>query len=550
MLVDAVLRSPAFSQQRNPLADSVKAEFLHAWNGYKRYAWGHDALKPLSKQPYDWFGASLCITPVDAYDALLLMNLKTEAAEAKQLILDSLSFDKNIEVQSFEITIRLLGGLLSAYQWDGDTKFLLLAEDLGKRLLPVFNSSTGMPYRYVNLRTGKIRDSLNNPAEIGTALLEFGMLSKLTGNPIYYDKAKKALVELYSHRSKIGLVGTWINVETGEWTDKTSHIGGAIDSYYEYLLKAWLLFGDKDCKTMWDESIKAINTYIADTANGKAWYGQADMNSGKRIGTHFGALECFYPAVLCLAGDTVRARALEESCYEMWKLYDIEPEEIDYTTMTLTDKRYYLRPEIIESAYYLYYFTGDAKYEKMGETFFKSIMKYCKTDAGYTYLKDVTTKEKADRMESFFFAETMKYLYLLFSPKETLPFETVVFTTEAHPIKKSWSENNIAEYDIKIIEVPESSIELKDSARVRVEMWLDCTNKITRTETLVDTSGKQKKIILSVFGTVVTGPYKPMCASRKVVRDFFLHFPKRGDWLIETTQTKHAQENQSKISVH
>ena len=105
-----------------------------------------------------------------------------------------------------------------------------------------------MPYRYVNLQTGTIRDSLNNPAEIGTSLLEFGTLSRLTGNPVYYRKAKEALIALYNRRSAIGLVGEWINVQTGEWVDSTSFIGGGIDSYYEYLFKAWLLFGDEDCK--------------------------------------------------------------------------------------------------------------------------------------------------------------------------------------------------------------------------------------------------------------------------------------------------------------
>jgi mannosidase alpha-like ER degradation enhancer 2 len=417
------------------MADSVRSEFLHAWNGYKQYAWGHDALRPLTKQPRDWYGTSFCMTPVDAYDVMLLMGLSSEAAAAKRLIFDSLSFDKNIEVQSFEITIRLLGGLLTAYELDGDKRFLLLAEDLGKRLLPVFNTATGMPYRFVNLQTGKIRDSLNNPAEIGTSLLEFGTLSKLTGNPVYYRKAKNALIALYSRRSPIGLVGEWINVQTGGWVDSTSHIGGGIDSYYEYLLKAWLLFGDEDCKRMADESFKAVNKYVADTTFGGLWYGEVNMVSGKRTGTSFGSLEAFYPALLSLSGDVKRAKALEESCFKMWTLHHIEPEELDYANMKVTAKQYYLRPEIIESAYYLYRLTGDNRYRQMGETYFNDIVKYCRTDAAYAMLGDVTTKEKSDEMESFFFAETLKYLYLLFAPPETLNFEQVIFNTEAHPLR-------------------------------------------------------------------------------------------------------------------
>jgi mannosidase alpha-like ER degradation enhancer 2 len=434
----ALFSFPAASQQQ--LADSVKGEFLHAWNAYRYYAWGHDALYPLSKKSHDWYGTPLLMTPVDAYDVLLLMGLSKEADEAKRLITDSLSFDKNIEVQSFEITIRLLGGLLTAYQMDGDKRFIQLAEDLGKRLLPVYSSSTGMPYRFVNLKSGKIRDSLNNPAEIGTALIEFGTLSKLTGTPIYYEKAKNALVALYNRRSKIGLVGEVINVETGVWTRRTSHIGGGIDSYYEYLFKAWLLFGDEDCRRMADESMKAIDAYLADSTHGGLWYGQVDMDTGKRTGTTFGSLESFFPALLSLSGYVKKAAALEQSCFTMWNLYDIEPEEIDYSTMKVTAKEYFLRPEIIESAYYLYHFTGETKYRKMGEIFFNDIVKYCRTETAYAMLRDVTTKEKSDRMESFFFAETLKYLYLLFAPPERLRFDDVIFNTEAHPIWKTWRQ--------------------------------------------------------------------------------------------------------------
>ncbi len=436
LLFIAASNSPG--QNKPVTADDVKAEFLHAWNAYKQYAWGHDALRPLSKQPHDWHAVSLLMTPVDAYDTMILMGLTGEADQAKQLILSKLSFDQDIEVQAFEIIIRLLGGLLSAYQLDGDPKFLALAEDLGKRLLPIYNSPTGMPYRYVNLRTGAIRDSVNNPAEIGTALLEFGVLSKLTGNSVYYQKAKLAAIQVFNRRSSVGLVGTWLNVMTGEWTNRSSHISGAIDSYYEYLLKSWLLFGDKECKAMWDESIKAIHAELADTIDGSLWYGRADMNTGKRTARVFGALDAFFPAVLALSGDLERAKSLQESCFKMWNLHGIEPEELNYESMVATSKGYYLRPEIIESAYYLLFYTGEERYKKMGETFFRSLVRYCRVEAGYAALKDVTTKEKADAMESYFFAETLKYLYLIFAPKGTLGLDKVVLTTEAHPLRKTW----------------------------------------------------------------------------------------------------------------
>ena len=260
---NTLAKPPSPAADNVEMANRVRQEFLHAWSGYKQYAWGHDELKPLSKSYHDWYQKPLLMTPVDALDTMILMGLKDQADETRELIAAKLSFDQDIYVKNFEITIRMLGGLLSSYQLSGDKRLLGLAEDLGNRLLPAFGSKTDMPYVEVNLKTGAVRNPETNPAEIGTLLIEFGTLSKLTGKQIYYDKAKHALVELYNRRSPIGLVGSSINVDTGKWTDATSHIGGGIDSYYEYLLKCSILFGDNDCKQMWDASVAAVNKYVA-----------------------------------------------------------------------------------------------------------------------------------------------------------------------------------------------------------------------------------------------------------------------------------------------
>lgn len=433
-----VARSQPQALNKQQMADKVRAEFLHAWNAYKKYAWGHDDLRPLTKSYHDWYAQSLLMTPVDALDTMILMGMTDEAERTKRYIIENLSFDKDISVQNFEITIRLLGGLLSAYQLTGDKRLLSMAEDLGNRLLPVFDSPTGLPYRFVNLKTGKVRGEVTNPAETGTLLIEFGALSKLTRKPVFYDKAKRALVETYKRRSHIGLVGTRINVETGQWTNTDSHISAEIDSYYEYLLKCWLLFGDADCKRMWQESIAAINKYLADEVRQELWYGHAEMATGARTATTYGALDAFFPAVLALSGDMKRARALQASSFKMWMKHGIEPEEINYRTMEVGEAGYPLRPEIIESSYYLYHYTRDPEYLRMGQTFFDDFVRYCRTDEGYAALGSVVTKEKSDSMQSFLFAETFKYFYLLFAPPRTLKFEKVVFNTEAHPIRKTW----------------------------------------------------------------------------------------------------------------
>jgi len=434
----AAAEPPAAPVDRAAEAVKVREEFLFAWRAYEQTSWGHDELKPLSKTSRDWYGAPLLMTPVDALDTLLLMGLTDEAEKAKDLIVTKLSFDQDVPVKNFEVTIRLLGGLLSSYQMTGDARLLKLAEDLGTRLLPVFDSPTGMPYMYVNLKTGKTSGAKSNPAEIGTLLLEFGTLAKLTHKPVFYDKAKNAVVQLYNRRSSLGLVGEEIDVETGAWTSRASHVGGAIDSYYEYLLKCSILFGDRDCARMWKESRRALDKYLADDVPSGLWYGQADMVTGKRTATEFGSLNAFFPGALVLDGDLRTARRLQESSHAMWKLQGIEPEVIDYATMQVTSPGYPLRPEIIESAWYLSRATKDPRYLDMGRTYFEGLMTHCRTDAGYTVLKDVVTKEKGDLMPSFFLAETLKYLYLLFSPDKTIDLRHAVFNTEAHLLRRTW----------------------------------------------------------------------------------------------------------------
>ncbi len=428
---------PAAPMDRAALAARVRSELLHAWRGYERYAWGHDELKPVSRKARDWHGRPLLVTPVDALDTLLLMGLADEAKKTRELIVEKLSFDRDAFVKTFEITIRLLGGLLSGYQMTGDARLLRLAEDLGLRLLPAFDSPTAMPYVFVNLKTGEVRGECSNPAEIGTLVLEFGTLARLTGRPELFDKAKRALVALHSRRSKIGLVGEEIDVESGEWLIRASHVGGGIDSYYEYLLKCSRLFGDGQCSRMWEEALEALNARLADQEPTGLWYGQADMVTGQRTAWTFGALHAFLPGVLALGGDLARARRLEDSCFRMWNLHGIEPELLDYRSMKIVDPGYALRPEIIESAFYLYRYTKDPRYLEMGRTFFESLVAHCRTDSGYTVLQSVVTKKQGDLMPSYFLAETLKYLYLLFAPEEALSLDEVVLNTEAHPLRRT-----------------------------------------------------------------------------------------------------------------
>jgi hypothetical protein len=288
----------------------------------------------------------------------------------------------------------------------------------------------------VNLKTGAVRDPVSNPAEIGTLIVEFGTLSKLTGRRVYFDKAHTALAEVYRRRSPVtGLVGEAIDVNTGAWKNTTSHVGGAIDSYYEYLLKCQVLFKDDDCGHMFRTSVAAVNTYVADDTADGLWYGEVDMTTGKRTATRYGSLQAFFPAVLAMSRDLPRARRLQESGFRMWSLPPPEPETHASPSRPLVPPADQLRPEIVESAYYPSLYTQDPVYLQMGKSMFEDLVKYCRTDAGYTVLRSVVTKEKGDLQHSFLLAETFKYFYLLFRP-EALDFDRVVFNTEAHPMRR------------------------------------------------------------------------------------------------------------------
>lgn len=439
----------ASNTERKVYADRVKAAFVKGWGAYMNYAYGMDAVNPIAKRGHNWYEETLLMTPVDAYSTMCLMGLEKEKTEARNLIFERLDFDKDMYVQQFEIAIRIVGGLVSAYQLDGDKRFLDLAVDLGDRLMPVFDTPTGIPYRMVNLKTGKIEGNVTNPCEVGSMLLEYGMLSKLTGNPKYYNACKKGIVEVYKRRGKTGLVGSGINCDTGEWTDTKAHIRGGIDAFYEYLLKGYILFGDQDLKVMWEQSLSSVNKYLEENTDNGYWIGEADMNTGERTATVFGALDCFWNGCLVLEGELERAKKLQESIYKMWTLYGIEPESINYKTMEVLSPYYMIRPEAIEATYYVWKATGDEKYYEMGKVMFESIEKYCQVENGYVQLKDVRTKEPWDTLESFFFAETMKYCYLFFAPESVFNFKNYVLNTEAHPLKNTWDKGWTGNYKMK-----------------------------------------------------------------------------------------------------
>lgn len=420
------------------LAIEVANETLRTWEAYKKYAWGHDVLKPLSKSYSDWYSEPLYISPIDAYSTLHVMGFENEAELILNYVVDSLDFNKDIYAKIFEVNIRILGGLLAMYDISENEKVLDKAVDFAERMMPAFDTKTGIPKYWINLKTHEAKGDTVNVAEAGTYLFEMGILSYYTKDPKYYQAAKKATLAVYSRKSEIGLIGDVIDVETGEWVSTQSHICAGVDSYYEYLLKSYLMFGDPDLKVIWDHSVDHINKFMAEEYNDKLWYGRVDMYSGEQVSSVVTLYDAFFPAILTLSGDTQRAIRLQETWFWLWRQYGLEPMVYDYKTGYPNYPVYDLNPEIIESAYYLLNTTEDNYYYEMNRRFWSDLKQFCRTEIAFTSVGNVTTMSKRDYMPTFFFAETLKYLYLTFSNSSgEFSFDDYIFNTEAHQFRKS-----------------------------------------------------------------------------------------------------------------
>nr|XP_021183929.2 ER degradation-enhancing alpha-mannosidase-like protein 2 [Helicoverpa armigera] len=446
------------------LREEVRDMFQHAYDSYLRYAYPYDELRPLSCDGVDTWG-SYSLTLIDALDTLAIMGNYTEFNRVVDIVLQKKNFDADINVSVFETNIRIIGGLLSAHLlshktgmklepgWPCNGPLLRLAEDVAQRLIAAFDTTTGMPYGTINLRSGVPpgETSVTCTAGVGTFIIEFGTLSRLTGDPLYEEIAYNALQALYHHKSPIGLVGNHIDVMTGRWTAQDAGIGGGVDSYYEYLVKGSILLERPELMSMFVEARQAIEKYLKKDD----WFVWATMLRGHVTLPVFQSLESYWPGVLSLVGESDTAMRIIHNYHSVWRQYGFTPEVYNLGTGEASSSResYPLRPELIESIMYLYRDTRDPILLQMGEDILRSIQHSARTPCGYATIKDVRDHRKEDRMESFFLAETTKYLYLLFDPDNFIHNPGVhgtvintpngecvvdmggyIFNTEAHPI--------------------------------------------------------------------------------------------------------------------
>lgn len=427
-------------------AEEVKAEALRAWKAYKKYAWGYDVLLPLSKKGYNWYEESLGISPFDAYSTLAVMGFTEEVKEIEAYAL-SKDWNQDVFVQVFEVNIRILGGLLAIYDHTQNPKILEKAIDFGNRLLPAFNSPTGIPYHSVNLKTGKTsgnkgkgKGNVINVAQAATYLFEFGILSYYAKDPKYYQAAKKATKAVFERKSKIGLPGDYIDVETGKWTNNWSYLQAGMDSYYEYMFKSNLLFPDPEVQKMWEYSLGKINQYYAEDYQGKRFYACVNMHSGEIVKRSMSLYDAFFPAIQALHGEVENAEKNMTTWDWLWDKYGLLPTRYLYEADSVEYANSELNPEIIESAYYLHEITKKPKYLKMINKYWQDMNKCCRNEVAFNAVEDVRTKKAKDYLATYFFAETLKYFYLAVVDKKIFDFKDYVFNTEAHPFKRSHFE--------------------------------------------------------------------------------------------------------------
>ncbi|XP_022046700.2 endoplasmic reticulum mannosyl-oligosaccharide 1,2-alpha-mannosidase isoform X1 [Acanthochromis polyacanthus] len=442
--------------------EAVRDAFRHAWKGYKDHAWGHDELKPISKSFSEWFGLGL--TLIDSLDTMWIMGLKEEFAEGRNWVEKELSFNKNVDVNLFETTIRVLGGLLSCYHLSGDQLFLEKAKDLGSRLMPAFKTPSKIPFSDVNIGKGTAHPprwtSDSTLAEVTTIQLEFRELSRLTQEPQYQEVVNEVMKMVHTLPGKHdGLVPMFINTHSGQFTHKgVFTLGARADSYYEYLLKQWIQGGKTEDNLLEDylQAIEGVKKHLV-RKTGPNMFTFIGELSHNRFNAKMDHLVCFLPGTLALGahnglpGDHMDlAVQLMETCHQMYVQMEtgLSPEIAHFSLQSSdgqdvlvkpADRHNLLRPETVESLFYMYRFTKDTKYRDWGWDILQNFNKYTKVpDGGYTSInnvRDPVNPGPRDKMESFFPGETLKYLYLLFSDDmELLSLDKYIFNTEAHPL--------------------------------------------------------------------------------------------------------------------
>ncbi|KAG8934482.1 hypothetical protein FRC02_009829 [Tulasnella sp. 418] len=493
-------------------AERVKAAFLHAYGGYESAAFGSDELLPLSEEgsnSYNGWGVSI----VDSLDTMILMGLEPQYTRALRHVERMKMNQSDIDVPVFETSIRYLGGLLGAYTLTSEKVFLEKADELGRILLPAFNTPYGIPYFWVNpvQNTTKLgpkgRESLFS--ELATFQPEFKTLAKLTGRQEYLKPIARVRKLLKEHQGSNGLWPTRWDLQDGVPTNKELACGGTSDSAYEYLLKTWL--SDPTEVEFRDMYIRAANGLISNmmylSPNRNLVY-VTDLPNGIFPSYKLEHLSCSLPGILAHGVKTLgSALTAREQKLHMWaaqgiattcwtiaadQVTGLSPDEIVFSrprgpakenvdgkqglwidavqkwekrngrgwlgnsgqgsalppglagsppTQLANERDYWLRkpgyelrPETIESLYFVWKATGEEKWREKGWDICNALDAHTKTPFAYSTIRrvDILPIRWMDVMPSWFLAETLKYCFLIASDADLAPADKYLLNTEAH----------------------------------------------------------------------------------------------------------------------
>jgi len=452
-------KDPQVAQKREFVGKMMK----FAWDGYYKHALGANELKPISKHGHSAgifgnsrFGASV----VDALDTLFIMGFKEEFKQARDWVAKNLNFDVGTQVSVFEMNIRFVGGLLSAYALTKDELFKVKAKELADKLMPAFNTPTGIPWAIVNLKNGHgmnygwASGGHSILAEFGSLDLEWKYLSQITGDKLYAAKVNKIRELLDKIPKPDGLYPNYLDPRSGNFGARSVSIGALGDSFYEYLLKSWIMSGKTDnmARRMYDEAMAGVEKHLITKSNGGYTY--AGVSNYGRLEAKMEHLACFAGGMFGLGSLGAPAnrvdrymeigKELTRTCRQSYQntATGIGPESFRFQppheaiALRQNEKYYILRPEVVESYFVMWRLTHDQKYRDWAWDAVQNIEKHCKVGVGYSGIRDVTNANvnHDDVQQSFFLAETLKYLYLIFSDDELISLDEWVFNTEAHPL--------------------------------------------------------------------------------------------------------------------
>ena len=439
----------------------------HSWDGYgKGEAFGEDAVDVVTgKVGKPWIHVGVFM--IDSLSTLWLAGLRDEfdrcVAKIRELDWDHADDRKD---SFFELAIRLLGGLIGAYDLSGERVLLEKAKQLGDRLLKSFGGGSPFPYPQIDLVSGEHGWDWNGVghyglAAIGSFQMEFIQLSHHTGDPKYKNVADKATEALMHEGHALIAADQIVSGGHGQENSNRLTVGGAADSYFEYLLKMYIQSGKKDAKYLhqfekvYDEAVQKLQIRTQNSTRGEYMIYWDDVTNDRHK-YNWQHLACFISGTLALGHYRDGAShpkwqhtstEIARTCHEMYvrsptglasENVRMNDKTTDFSSqMTVLPEVGLMRPEAVESWYYLHYFTGDPKYREWAHEYLVAMNKHARAPYGYSKIEDVTAVPATQTgfCESFVMAETLKYLYLIMSDRSALDLSKYVLNTEAHPFR-------------------------------------------------------------------------------------------------------------------